>query len=109
MKPATRSRVESDEEPAVPFGTFRPSERRALIGCAFASGCLLMMPQELIGAMISFALAGVLGLWHWRRSKREAAQIQGPSPAPATTAAAVPLAAEPKVEPAGQEDREPVS
>jgi len=75
MKPATRWPVDSDEEPAVPFGTFRPSERRALISCAFASGCILLMPQEIIGALISFALAGGLGLWHWRRSKREAAPI----------------------------------
>lgn len=63
-----------DSELPVPFGTFRPSERRALAGCAFAAGCILLMPGELIGSGIAFALAGALGVWHWRRSRRERAE-----------------------------------
>ncbi len=63
---------DSGEETPVPFGTFRPVERRALIACAFASGCTLLMPQEFIGAGISFTLALALYLWHRRRSKKEA-------------------------------------
>jgi hypothetical protein len=68
--------VDSAEPSPLPFGTFRPSERRALIGCAFASGCILLMPGELIGSMLCFVLAGILGLWHARRSKRERAETQ---------------------------------
>ncbi len=61
---------ESDETPA-PFGTLRPSERRALIGCAFAAGCICLMPKELAGAAIAFAVAGLLGVWHLWRSRAE--------------------------------------
>lgn len=74
----TRWIVDSDADPSVPFGTFRPGERRALIGCAFASGCICLMPQELAGAAISFVIAGALGVWHLRRSKREAADSKAP-------------------------------
>ena len=57
---------EGDEAPA-PFGTLRPSERRALIGFAFAAGCICLMPKELAGAAIAFAIAGLLGAWHlWK-------------------------------------------
>ncbi|MBK8258993.1 MAG: hypothetical protein IPK82_40830 [Polyangiaceae bacterium] len=70
----------TDEQAPVPFGTFRPSERRAMIGCAFASGCICLMPGEIVGALISFAIAGILLFWHLRRSKREnAAQTTGPA------------------------------
>lgn len=65
--------MDAEAEPPVPFGTFRPSERRALIGCAFAAGCILLMPQELIGAGISFGLALALTAWHLVRSRRERA------------------------------------
>jgi len=42
-----------------------------MIGCAFAAGCILLMPQELIGAGIAFALAGVLAVWHLVRLRKE--------------------------------------
>jgi hypothetical protein len=61
------------DEGQVPFGTFRPSERRALIGCAFAAGCIQLMPGEVIGAGITFLLAIALYVWHAVRSKRERA------------------------------------
>ncbi len=73
---------EGDEKPA-PFGTLRPSERRALIGCAFAAGCICLMPKELAGAAIAFALSGLLGAWHlWksgveRRIEEKAAAAEG--------------------------------
>jgi hypothetical protein len=60
-------------EAQVPFGTFRPSERRALIGCAFAAGCIQLMPGEVIGAGIAFLLSGSLYVWHLVRSRRERA------------------------------------
>lgn len=63
--------MDGEQEAIVPFGTFRPSERRALIGCAFAAGCILLMPQELIGAAIAFAAAGGFTVWHLVRSHRE--------------------------------------
>lgn len=66
--------MDSDSERPVPFGTFRPEERRALAACAFAAGCILLMPGELAGAAIAFVLAAALGVWHWRRSKRERAR-----------------------------------
>lgn len=66
-----------DDEAPVPFGTFRPIERLSLIGCAFAAGCICLMPQELAGAGIAFALSGVLALWHRRRSKQERAAAEG--------------------------------
>ncbi len=72
--------MEPDADTSVPFGTFRPGERRALIGCAFASGCICLMPQELAGAAISFAIAGALGVWHIRKSKREAADSKAVTP-----------------------------
>lgn len=60
--------VDDGDEREVPFGVLRPGERRALIGCAFAAGCICVMPQELTGAAICFGLAGVLGAWHlWKR------------------------------------------
>lgn len=62
---------DTDTEAPVPFGTFRPSERRAMIGCAFASGCICLMPQELAGAAVSFLATGILVIWHLRRSRRE--------------------------------------
>ena len=40
---------------------------------AFASGCIQLMPGELIGAGIAFLLAVSLGGWHISRSKRERA------------------------------------
>lgn len=63
--------MDSEDEAPVPFGTLRPGERRALIGCAFAAGCICLMPQELAGAAIAFSVAGLLGVWHVRKSKRE--------------------------------------
>jgi hypothetical protein len=65
--------VDTESPPTVPFGTFLPSERRAMIGCAFAAGCIVLMPGELVGALVAFLLAGGLGLWHLRRSKEERA------------------------------------
>jgi hypothetical protein len=69
--------VDPEAEQPVPFGTFRPSERRAMIGCAFAAGCILLMPGEVVGALICFGLAGGFGIWHLRRSKRERAASPG--------------------------------
>jgi len=66
--------VRTDDEAPVPFGTLRPGERRALIGCAFAAGCICLMPQQLAAAAIAFVVAGLLGVWHLRRSKREEEQ-----------------------------------
>lgn len=66
----------STGEVQVPFGQLRPSERRALIGCAFAAGCIELMPGELVGAGIAFVLAIGLGVWHSRRSKKER-NVQG--------------------------------
>ncbi len=63
--------MDSESEPPVPFGTFRPSERRAMVSCAFAAGCILLMPGELAGALVAFLLAGALGVWHLRRTRRE--------------------------------------
>lgn len=65
--------ADDGEGATVPFGTFRPTERRALIGCAFASMCILLLPQELVGAGISLLVAIALFVWHRVRSKREAA------------------------------------
>lgn len=69
--------MDTDDEAPVPFGTLRPGERRALIGCAFAAGCICLMPQQLAGAAIAFVVAGALGVWHVRRSKREEQQARG--------------------------------
>ncbi len=62
-----------DEGTGVPFGTIRPSERVALIFCAFAAMCVLLLPGELVGAGICAALAIGLFFWHRARSKRERA------------------------------------
>ncbi|MFO0591598.1 MAG: hypothetical protein U0441_28895 [Polyangiaceae bacterium] len=62
-----------DDEAEVPFGALRPGERRAMIGCAFAAGCICVMPREMAGAGISFGLAGLLGLWHLLALRRERA------------------------------------
>jgi hypothetical protein len=59
--------VDTESEPPVPFGTFRPSERRAMASCAFAAGCILLMPGEIVSALLCFALAGGVGIWHLRR------------------------------------------
>lgn len=69
--------MDTESEPPVPFGTFRPSERRVMTGCAFAAGCILLMPGELAGALICFALAGILGAVHLRKSKRERGESPG--------------------------------
>jgi hypothetical protein len=75
--------VDVDDEAPVPFGTLRPTERRALIGCAFAAGCICLMPQQLAGAAIAFALSGLLAVWHlWktraeRRAEEKAAAARG--------------------------------
>jgi hypothetical protein len=76
--------VESEpSETPVPFGTFRPTERRAMIGCAFAAGCILLMPQELAGALVAFVLTGALGGWHlWRSKQERAAAEKAALPAP---------------------------
>ncbi|MEZ4307764.1 MAG: hypothetical protein R3F14_06915 [Polyangiaceae bacterium] len=74
--------MDSEAEPPVPFGTFRPTERRALIGCAFAAGCILLMPGELVGAGICFVLAGAFTVWHLVRSKRERARPRPPARRP---------------------------
>jgi len=88
-RPARRGGVDTESEPPVPFGTFRPSERRVMTGCAFAAGCILLMPGELAGALICFALAGILGVVHLRKSKRERAALAAKTaPAAAETAAA---------------------
>ncbi|MEZ4300071.1 MAG: hypothetical protein R3B70_34305, partial [Polyangiaceae bacterium] len=50
--------------------------RRSLIGCAFAAGCILLMPGELVGSGICFALAGGFTVWHLVRSKRERARAE---------------------------------
>lgn len=65
-----------DEGTDVPFGTLRPSERVALILCAFAAMCVLLLPGELAGAGICAALAIGLLLWHRVRTKRERAAAQ---------------------------------
>lgn len=72
--------MDSREEAPVPFGTLRPSERRALIGCAFAAMCILLLPGELAGAGISAALAIGLFVWHHVRTKREKAAAEAASP-----------------------------
>lgn len=66
----TSGRVEPDE-PSVPFGSLRPTERRALIGSAFAAGCICLIPQQLAAAGIAFAFTAILGVWHLARSRRE--------------------------------------
>lgn len=74
--------VQDDPETLVPFGVFRPEERRAMIGCAFAAGCICVMPREMAGAAISFALAGLLGLWHLLALRRERVAADGRSEGP---------------------------
>lgn len=71
-----QSGADDGEGATVPFGTFRPTERRALIGCAFASMCMLLLPQELMGAGISLLVAIALFIWHRVRSKREAREAE---------------------------------
>jgi len=68
---AVSSDEDHDDNAPVPFGTFRPSERRAMIGSAFAAGCVCLMPGELAGAAICFVLTGALWIWHLRRSRKE--------------------------------------
>lgn len=75
------SLVDSDDEAPVPFGTLRPTERRALIGCSFAAGCICLMPQQLAAAAIAFAVAAILGVWHVRKSRREQAEEAKATPA----------------------------
>lgn len=80
--------MDEGEESPVPFGTLRPSERRALIGCAFAAGCICLMPKELAGAAIAFALSGLLGAWHLRKSgveRRAEERAAGAAEAAATS------------------------
>lgn len=77
--------MDSREEAPVPFGTLRPSERRALIGCAFAAMCFLLLPGELAGAGICAALAIGLFAWHHVRTKREKAAAKAASTSGAET------------------------
>lgn len=71
-----------DEGTGVPFGTLRPSERVALILCAFAAMCVLLLPGELAGAGICAALAIGLTVWHRIRNKRERAAAPQEMPPP---------------------------
>ncbi len=83
--------MDGSEEPPVPFGTLRPSERRALIGCAFAAMCILLLPGELAGAGICAALAIGLFVWHHIRTKREKATAEAAA-RPAAEATSEPTA-----------------
>lgn len=74
---------DSGQDAAVPFGTFRPGERRALIGCSFAAMCILLMPQEFAGSGICLLLTVGLYVWHRRKTRREqAAAAEPPRAAP---------------------------
>jgi hypothetical protein len=72
-----------------------PDERRALIGCVFASACILFAPGEFrAGACLVFATA-VLTFRHVVLSRREAKNKPPAPTAPAATTGDAPKAAGP--------------
>jgi hypothetical protein len=60
-----------------------PEDRRAVIGCVFASACILFAPGEFRAGGFLVFVTLVLAGWHIRLSRREAlAKPAAPAPPP---------------------------